>query len=208
VQMTSLRDEQRQIARDRILEALAVEIANNGLLDLSIPAVAERAGVSQRTVYNYFENKDVLVHSLYQRAEQWMEDRGGRDVEPDIELIPQALEINFSLFTEMGDVTAALARIRTELHRDPGVDASADPGHEPRTEALRTGLAEVRPDLEPDELAAVTAILRLLLRFDTWDYLAKDFGLSGADAGRVAAWAFSVLLDALKNDKGPFDSSR
>jgi len=208
VQMTSLRDEQKQIARDRILEALAVEIAKNGLLDLSIPVVAERAGVSQRTVYNYFENKDVLVRSLYQRAEQWMEDRGGRDVEPDIELIPQALEINFSLFTEMGDVTAALARIRTELHRDPGVDASADRGHESRTEALRTGLAEVRPDLEPDELAAVTAILRLLFRFETWDYLANDFSLSGADAGRVAAWAFSVLLDALKNDQGPFDGSR
>lgn len=203
--MTSLRDEQKQIARNRILEALAAEIIEHGLLDLSIPAVAERAEVSQRTVYNYFENKDALVRSLYQRAEQWMVDRGGRDVEPDIELIPQALEINFSLFTEMGDVTAALARIRTELHRDHELDASAGRGHERRTEALRTGLAEVRPDLEPDELAAVTAIFRLMFRFETWDYLTNDFGLSGTDAGKVSAWAFSVLLDALKNDKGPFD---
>ena len=205
--MTSLRDQQKRIARDRILEALAVEIALNGLLDLSIPTVAERAGVSQRTVYNYFENKDALVRSLGEWAEQWMEDRGGRDVEPDIELIPQAVEINFPLFTEMGDVTTALARIRTELHRDPELDASADRGHERRTEALRTGLAEVRPDLEPDQLAAVTAIFRLVFRFETWDYLANDFGLSGADAGRVAAWAFSVLLDALENNQGPFDGS-
>lgn len=133
-----------------------------------------------------------------------MDDRGGRVVEPDIELIPQALEVNFALFAEMGDVTTALARIRSELHRDHGL---TDSGHERRTEALRAGLAEARPDLDPDELAAVTAIFRTLFRFETWDYLANDFGLSGADAGRVAAWAYSVLLDALQNGRGPFDRS-
>lgn len=205
--MGSLRDEQKRIARDRILEALAAEITENGLLDLSIPTVAERAGVSQRTVYNYFENKDALVRALADWAEQWMEDRGGRVVEPDIKLIPQALEVNFALFAEMGDVTTALARIRSELHRDPGLYGLTDSGHERRTEALRAGLTEVRPDLDPDELAAVTAIFRTLFRFETWDYLANDFGLSGADAGRVAAWAYSVLLDALQDGRGPFDGS-
>lgn len=205
--MGSLRDEQKRIARDRILEALAVEIAEHGLLDLSVPAVAERAGVSQRTVYNYFENKDVLVRSLGEWAEQWMEDHGGRVVETDLDKIPQALEVNFRLMSEMGAVTAAFARIRAEIHRDPEVQRPRGGGHDRRTDAMREGLTAVRPDLDSVELAGVTAIFRTMVSFETWNHLANEFGLSGAEAGRLSAWVFTVTLEALRDGRGPFDDA-
>jgi len=100
--MESLRDEQKRIARDRILEALATEIATNG-----------RAGVSQRTIYNYFETKDALVAALTDWSEQWMERRGGPLVEPDLDKIPDAVVTNFALFEDMGDIGTAVTRIRT-----------------------------------------------------------------------------------------------
>jgi len=206
--MGSLRDEQKRIARDRILEALAEEIAEHGLLDLSVPAVAERADVSPRTVYNYFENKDVLVGSLPEWAEAQLKKRGGRIVEADLDQIPQAIEINFPLFSELGPVSTALARIAATADVDSPAMATTNRLSSRRTDAVRTAIARVRPDLDSDAVEAVTAMFRTIMSFGMWSRLANDFGLSGADAGRVAAWAHSVLLDALRDGHGPFDSVR
>jgi AcrR family transcriptional regulator len=45
-----LRGEQQQQTRERILEAAVAQIAEEGLAELTVPLVAERAGVSLRTV--------------------------------------------------------------------------------------------------------------------------------------------------------------
>jgi AcrR family transcriptional regulator len=202
--MESLRDQQRRLARDRILEALATEIAENGLLDLSIPAIADRAGVSQRTIYNYFDTKEALVGSLEQWSEEWMEQRGGPLVERDLDKVPEALIYNYDLFDKMGDLATALARIRADaLHSgEPG--AAFGSGHMKRTEAIRDALAEIRPDLDDDELRALTGILRLVIGFDMWNRLTKEYGLSGADAGRVAGWVHAILTEAVRRGEGPF----
>jgi hypothetical protein len=76
-----------------------------------------------------------------------------------------------------------------------------------RTDAVRSALVQARPDLDSDVIDAVTAIFRTIMSFGTWNRLTNEFGLSGADAGRVAAWASSVLLDALKDGQGPFDDA-
>lgn len=202
--MESLRDQQKRLARDRILEALAVEIAENGLLDLSISAIADRAGVSQRTIYNYFDTKEALVGSLEEWSEEWMEQRGGPLVERDIDKVPEALVYNFDLFDKMGDLAIALARIRADALHSAEPDAAFGSGHLKRTEVMRDSLAEIRPDLDDDELRALTGILRLEIGFDMWNRLTKEYGLSGTDAGRVAGWAHSVLIDAVRQGEGPF----
>src|SRR3954466_3603430 len=55
-----LRGEQQQQTRERILEAAIALIAEDGLAELTVPGVAERAGVSLRTVYRHFPAKDDL----------------------------------------------------------------------------------------------------------------------------------------------------
>ena len=202
--MGTLRDEQKRIARERILQALAVEIAENGLLDLSVPAVAERAGVSQRTVYNYFENKDVMVSSLGEWVEDWIVERGGPSVWTDLDTIPESLITVFSLFSEMGPLTRAVTRIRSDVARDPDIHHPRDSRSNIRTEKLRADLAELRPDLDEDGVAAATALFRMILGMESWHWLAVGNGLSGAEAGRVAGWAFTELLDAFRAGRGPF----
>jgi len=202
--MESLRDEQKRIARDRILEALATEIATNGLLELSISSVAERAGVSQRTIYNYFETKEALVAALTGWSEQWMERRGGPPVEPDLDKIPDALVTNFALFEDMGDIGTAITRIRSNAPNDTRYTDRYGTGHIERTETVRSSLAEIRPDLAAEELGALTAIFRMLMGYNTWNILTTEYRLPAVDAGNVAAWAFSVMLAAVRNGEGPY----
>ncbi len=201
--MESLRDEQKRIARDRIIEALAAEVTENGLLDLSMAAVAERAGLSQRTIYNYFETKEALVGSLEDWSEEWMERHGGPVVLHDLDKIPEALVTNFQLFDDMGDVATAMVRIRSEALNEARSDERFSAGHAERTTAIRSSLSTIRPDLSAEDLTALTAAFRLVSGFTMWNGLTNEYGLTAADAGRVAGWAFSAMLDSVRNGDGP-----
>lgn len=202
--MSTLRDEQKRIARERILQALAVEIDENGLLELSVPAVAERAGVSQRTVYNYFENKDAMVSALGEWTEEWIAERGGPSVWADIDEIPKDLVTVFSLFSEMGVLARAVVRIRSDVDRTDGILGPQDERSSVRTETLRSDLARLRPDLDEESIASALALFRMIISLESWHWLVVDHGLTGAEAGRVAGWAFTELLDAFRAGRGPF----
>jgi AcrR family transcriptional regulator len=202
--MGSLRDDQKKMARLRILEALAAEISENGLLELSMPAVAERAGVSQRTIYNHFENKDVLVRSLGEWVEEWIIEHGGPSTFAELDEVPEHLPTVFSMFSEMGEATAAVARIRADFHRDADIQPAFDSRNSKRTEAMRDGLSELRPDLNKRDLDAATAMFRAVVGFETWYRLAIGDGLTGSDAGALAGWAFSEMLEGFKQGRGPF----
>jgi AcrR family transcriptional regulator len=64
-----LREQQLALTRTTILDALATEIAENGLVDLSIQAVADRAGVTHRTVYNHFPTREALNDAFAEHVE-------------------------------------------------------------------------------------------------------------------------------------------
>jgi len=57
----SLRTEQRELTRTKILQAVLDLVAADALDDLSVPAVARRSGVSLATIYRYFPTKDALI---------------------------------------------------------------------------------------------------------------------------------------------------
>jgi AcrR family transcriptional regulator len=58
-QASSLADEQREIARQRILHAAGAALAARGLT-ATVDDVAEAAGVSRRTIFRYFATRDAL----------------------------------------------------------------------------------------------------------------------------------------------------
>lgn len=60
---SSLRQDQTDATRTRILDAL-VRTMGKGVAGLSVPAVAQEAGVSVPTVYRYFRTKAELVAAL------------------------------------------------------------------------------------------------------------------------------------------------
>lgn len=64
IRAMNLRDEQRDTTRRRIVDAVARLLADAHPAALSVPQVASTAGVSVRTVYRYFPNKEQLVRSV------------------------------------------------------------------------------------------------------------------------------------------------
>lgn len=58
-----LRKQQAAATHDRILDALIAAMAD-GLAEVSMPAVARRAGVSVATVYRHFPNKQALFDAM------------------------------------------------------------------------------------------------------------------------------------------------
>jgi AcrR family transcriptional regulator len=57
----TLRDTHKQMTRDRIVRAVADLVAEAHPASVSVPAVAERAGVGVATVYRYFPTKQALL---------------------------------------------------------------------------------------------------------------------------------------------------
>ena len=63
IRVMSQRVEQRDQTRKRIVDAVLELLECESPAIISVPAVAERAGVSLRTVYRYFPTKADLIHS-------------------------------------------------------------------------------------------------------------------------------------------------
>ena len=76
--LSSLRDRQVEATRNSILDAFLDLAHEANAVNVSVPAVARKAGVSTRTVYRYFESKDELQNAAaYRISSQAL---GGGDV--------------------------------------------------------------------------------------------------------------------------------
>lgn len=106
------RQQRAQVTRDAIVEAAARIIADHGLAGYNTNAVAERAGVSIGSLYQYFPNKDALMVALIARQQRQQEAR---------------LKQAFSGLQEAGLETAVRVMVRAAMqhHHDNALLASA-----------------------------------------------------------------------------------
>jgi AcrR family transcriptional regulator len=66
----SIRHEQKQQTRGRILDRALSLIRQGGDDAVTIRVVAARAGVTERTVFRYFENREALLRSIWCRMDE------------------------------------------------------------------------------------------------------------------------------------------
>lgn len=55
---------------DHILQAAQICIVEQGLMQITTPKIAERAGVSVGSLYQYFENKEEIIQELLRRKSE------------------------------------------------------------------------------------------------------------------------------------------
>lgn len=190
---TPIRDRKAARTRGAILEALAEEIAAEGVCDAAIERVAARAGVSHRTVYRHFVDRRALLDALAEHVREVLsaevDEASLRDADDLVDVVP----FMFGRFDELGAPVAAMARlsvlesIRSEAH------------------AERTGLmAELlAPRLDGlDDPVAVFAVLRHLVSAVGWGLLREASGLEGERLGHAVGSVIEAVLDAADRTGG------
>src|ERR1700759_4430706 len=185
-----LRERKRRLTRQLISDAATTMFATRGFDNVKVSEVADRVGVSEKTVYNYFPTKESLVldtadeavermaRSLRERGpEESLTDAVVRAIKEDTERFGQAPEelIEFiPLFLGMIDSTPALRAAWLELHdRLANVareELAAQAGIDPR---------------EPEPMAAGRALAGLAeVSLESWTRRIRE-GLRGEELRRA-----------------------
>lgn len=203
--VTTLREEQKRLARERIVMALAAEIVEHGVAEMSVQAVADRAGVSLRTVYNYFENRDALLLGIEALADEKLTDGGGVAVETDPDRMGDAIRANFRLFSRLDPVLMTALGMVQQAQAAGSVPAGLTHAMaRQRTEAMAAVVDDARPDLSEGDRRALGMALRTMASSGMW-YRLSELGVDPDRGGEVTAWVFELVLRAIRDESTPFD---
>ncbi|MDQ4127358.1 MAG: TetR/AcrR family transcriptional regulator [Actinomycetota bacterium] len=185
-----LRAEQKERTHERILEAAAEQLLEEGLEEPSLPRAARRARVSVPTVYRHFPTQEALMRELT----EWV----GRLI--NIDEVPESVD-EFTewvprLFANWDENEALIrARLLSAAHRQIHRDA----GHR-KDEAIEKAMEDVTARLDPLDARRACAVVRLLVSGAAWEMMRDNWDLTGKQAGEALAWATSVLVAELRSD--------
>jgi AcrR family transcriptional regulator len=184
----SLRQQQAEQTKQRILEALAEQLSDGGRDDLSIAKLAERAGVSEPTVYRHFPNKEALFMEL----DGWIADTTGR---PTIHEAATSFAVHIPDLFRFFDDNARLIRASVEAPIGREFRATS---RKPREKRFKEIAGQMTKHLDPKDGDAVFALLRTMVRSETWIALTDERGVDSERAARVLAWAVRLVEQELQ----------
>jgi AcrR family transcriptional regulator len=194
-----LRARQAAQTQETILHALAEEIVDGRLHELSVAAVARRAEVSERTAYRHFPGVEAMIAGLRELVGRRIDEhmagrphlRGSAGVTPDalVEFLPALYET----FEAIGSPARAMA-IVTFVRGD-------DPGRVQRREALRRTLTPELAHLDEATAHAVFETIYQLAGSITWFLLTRDGRLTTREAGEGAARVLRAITMGLRAER-------
>jgi AcrR family transcriptional regulator len=197
---SALRERQAAQTRHRILEAYAEQMVDSGVKDFSIERVAQRAGVSSRTVYHYFPNRDDLLDAVA----AWQDEQVSiQAIQEPITVAEFLQHVRKAFETFDSQETFIRAQLITELGREV-----RGRGRSRRRPAIESMIRSEIPNLKPSELRRATSIIHYLTSSEAWRSMKDESGLSGKEAGQAVTGAISVLLEDLGSDRGNSSKGR
>jgi AcrR family transcriptional regulator len=192
-----LRDSQAQRTRDLILDALTSLLADLPAEEISTREIAERAGVSQATVYRHYPDRQALLEGLADRIDTAARADGSGPPRSLDELWARVVD-DFA----RPEANAVEATAEALLNADPRRLSRASRA---RTDELRRLVATSLPDYDARDHLRITALLRSLYSVQTWLRMREEFGIPGAESGPVVGWAMKTLVDAIRAGQFPRD---
>lgn len=195
-----LREQQLALTRTTILDALAAEITENGLVDLSIQAVADRAGVTHRTVYNHFPTREALNDAFAEHVEMLLAKQAIEPANLAVDSWPQIAIDAQAVFGVRPEHIRAYVMMTI---------ATATPASVFRTRSKRMEKAlEDELGLDAATAKLVVAAIRMFMSSSGWFLMNAHHGLASADAGRLSAWAIKTLINAARNGDVPVPTNK
>jgi AcrR family transcriptional regulator len=186
-----LRRQRAVETRERIVEAGCRVLHQASIRDwraLTIRAVAEQAGVNERTVYRYFGNERGMRDAVMHRLEQ----------EAGIELEGMQLQ----------DIAAVAARIFTHvssypLRPKPPLDPTLSDANLRQRHALFGALDEWTGEWSDSERTSAAALLDALWSVATYERLVSDWDMDREQAIRTVTWAIGLVQEAVRSGRRP-----
>lgn len=179
------REQQKQKTRTRILEGLIAVMAD-GLVEVSIPAVAEASGVSIPTIYRYFPNKSALMAAPPIYLAQKI---GAPPLNPEPDLASYLNALNeFYARADNIDATmqaAAMSEAAVNLRRTTRPD---------RLEMIEQMLRPYTTHLPPAEQEKLRNVVLVLATSAVMKAFTDYLDLSWEEAARQATWAIDMLV--------------
>ncbi|MBR9763063.1 MAG: TetR/AcrR family transcriptional regulator [Rhodobacteraceae bacterium] len=152
-----------RVTVDAIFEATIQVLLKQGMAGLTTSSVAERAGVSVGTMYQYFPNKQALVYALNERfltrlAEN-VEDTCALAAGRPASVAAEALiDTYWSVKTERMELTHALYRSVAELDNEALVHDFAA-----RVDRATRGMFRESPDLHAEDVDRINLSLTTVI---------------------------------------------
>jgi AcrR family transcriptional regulator len=178
--------------RERILDAasaLVHEFESWDWRPLTFRAVAERAGVGERTVYRYFATEQVLHEAVMQRLS---EESG---VVYEGLTIDQVATIGATVFEAMSTFAAP-----PWTAQQGGVLLAEDAR---RRAALLAAGESAANDWSEEQRTRAAAALDVLWTAPSYQRLVTGWQLDAAEATEVIDWMIGLVVDAINDDRPP-----
>jgi AcrR family transcriptional regulator len=191
-----LRDEQARRTRNLILDALVELLADRRADDITTREIADRAGVSQPTVYRHFPDRTALLEGISARIGYLMGIPEGIPVVPSLDDVGPRIEAIFVASDEF----AVEVRAEVLLNADP---RRYSPETQRRTAELLDLVSTALPDLDERRHAHVASLLRCLGSSQSWLRMREEFGVPGVESGPLMRWAIDTLVAAVRNGELP-----
>lgn len=163
-----------------------------GVADLTIPAVAEEAGVSVPTIYRHFGTKRELLDAL------------GPYVIEKTHLMPESPLTDLG---ELRDLARDVYRRHGEMDLTLRAAMASELGgvirreHMPeRLAMMRSAVVAAAPELDEPTVDRLSLILVLLLSSAVMRAMKDYFELTGDDAADRVGWAAEVLIRGARSD--------
>ena len=179
----SLRERRRQETAELILDAVLSLVGDAGIDALTMEAVAERVGVSLRTVYRYFPDRASLLTAALARHNEAVPFES--PTSPD--QIGAAYGEVFSRFDETPAIVQAVLAARV-------AGAVRWEARSQRIREIEAALAPACDRLPRHEAEQATAVILYLANALAWLSLRDESGLDGQRSGAAITWAIDTLV--------------
>jgi AcrR family transcriptional regulator len=192
---SALRDRQVAQTRELILDAVTSLLDSRRADEVTTRDIATTAGVSERTVYRHFPDRDSLLAGLSQRMSDLDGDRPSFGSSTLEDLVPMSRRL-----MEVLDEHYVIARAEAVFNADPrrfGADTRAN------SRDILELLAGELPELGDGDRHRIAAVIRCLASSQAWLRMREEFGVPGTESGPVVAWVIDLIVRELRAGNTP-----
>lgn len=192
---STLRDRQMAQTKELILDAVTTLLADRRADELATREIAATAGVSERTVYRHFPDREALLDGLSRRLPESV------GITPSFRVGGlDDLPVTGRILMEVLEEHHVAALAEAILNADPRRFASDTRTH---SQDLQRLLVTELPDLDERELLRIAAVFRCLLSSQAWLRMREEYGVPGTESGPVVAWVIEMIICELRAGNTP-----